>query len=80
MTLIKKGLPEFHPSKPNPGSLGTPEFHPSKPKPGLLGTPEFHPRKPKPGLLGTPELPRFEKQSQEPRAKGQWLEAGSRRK
>jgi hypothetical protein len=36
MTLIKKGLPEFHPSKPNPGSLGTPEFHPRKPKPGLL--------------------------------------------
>jgi hypothetical protein len=48
MTLIKKGLPEFHPSRP---------------KPGLLGTPEFHPRKPKPGLLGTPELPKFEKQS-----------------
>jgi hypothetical protein len=43
------------------------------------GLPEFHPRKPKPGLLGTPELPKFEKQSQEPRAKGQWLEAGSRR-
>jgi hypothetical protein len=24
MTLIKKGLPGFHPSKPKPGLLGTP--------------------------------------------------------
>jgi hypothetical protein len=39
MTLIKKGLPEFHPSKPKAGLAGDPGIPPQQAKPGLAGDP-----------------------------------------